>query len=53
VVGPLLSLYQQQRANHAVVTETLDRVLSAIPEAPGDDRILGVIRGQAERVRHG
>jgi serine/threonine-protein kinase HipA len=34
----------------AVVTETLDRVLAAIPATPGDDRVLAVIRAQAERV---
>jgi serine/threonine-protein kinase HipA len=34
----------------AVVTETLERVLAAIPATPGDDRVLGVIREQAERI---
>jgi len=34
----------------AVVAETLDRVLAAIPATPGNDRVLAVIRDQAERV---
>jgi serine/threonine-protein kinase HipA len=34
----------------AVVVETLDRVLAAIPAAPGDERVLAVIRDQAERI---
>jgi serine/threonine-protein kinase HipA len=40
----------RRRAAAAVVTETLDRVLAAIPATPGDDRVLAVIREQAERV---
>jgi serine/threonine-protein kinase HipA len=43
----------RRRAATAVVTETLDRVLSAIPSAAGDDRVLAVIREQAERLRRG
>jgi hypothetical protein len=35
------------------VTETLDRVFAAIAATPGDDRVLSVIRGQAERISHG
>jgi serine/threonine-protein kinase HipA len=40
----------RRRAAAAVVTETLDRMLAAIPTTPGDDRVLAVIRDQAERV---
>jgi len=40
----------RRRAAAAVVTVTLDRVLAAIPATPGDDRVLAVIRDQAERV---
>jgi serine/threonine-protein kinase HipA len=41
----------RRRAASAVVAEALDRVLAAIPATPGDDRVLSVIRGQAERIR--
>ncbi|MGH3159242.1 MAG: HipA domain-containing protein, partial [Streptosporangiaceae bacterium] len=34
----------------AVVTETLDRVLTAIPATPGDERVLATIRRQAGRI---
>ena len=37
----------------AVVTETLDQVLAAIPATPGDARVLAVIREQAERISRG
>jgi serine/threonine-protein kinase HipA len=40
----------RRRAATAVVTETLDRVLAAIPATPGDERVLAVIRDQAERL---
>lgn len=40
----------RRRTASAVVTETLDRVLTAIPSTPGDDRVLRVIRTQAERL---
>jgi serine/threonine-protein kinase HipA len=40
----------RRRAASAVVTEMLDRVLAAIPATPGDDRVLSVIRDQAERI---
>ena len=40
----------RRRPATAVVTETLDRVLAAIPATPGDNRVLAVIRDQAERV---
>jgi serine/threonine-protein kinase HipA len=39
-----------RRAASVVVTETLAQVISAIPTTPGDDRVLAVIREQAERV---
>ena len=40
-------------AASAVVTETLDQVLAAIPATPGDARALTVIREQAERISLG
>jgi serine/threonine-protein kinase HipA len=40
-------------AASAVVTDMLERVISAIPQAAGDDRVLAAIRGQAERVSRG
>ena len=43
----------RRRTAAGVVTETLDRVLTAIPAAPGDERVLAVIRGQAERIVRG
>jgi serine/threonine-protein kinase HipA len=43
----------RRRAAATVVTETVDRVLASIPATPGDDRVLAVIRGQAERLRRG
>jgi serine/threonine-protein kinase HipA len=43
----------RRRAASAVVTETLDRVLTAIPATSGDDRVLAVIREQAERISRG
>ena len=42
-----------RRAGSAVVTETLEQVITAIPATPGDDRVLAVIRGQAERISRG
>jgi serine/threonine-protein kinase HipA len=41
----------RRRAASAVVTETLDQVLAAIPSTPGDDRVLAEIRDQAARIR--
>jgi serine/threonine-protein kinase HipA len=38
------------RAASAVVAETLDQVLAAIPATPGDARVLAVTREQAERI---
>jgi len=43
----------RRRAASAVVTETLDQVLAAIPGIPGDARVLDVIREQAERISRG
>jgi len=40
----------RRRAAAAVVSETLDRVLAAVDDLPGDDRVLAVIKRQAERV---
>jgi serine/threonine-protein kinase HipA len=41
----------RRRTATSVVIETLDRVLAAIGEAPGDQRVLAIIRDQAERIR--
>ena len=43
----------RQRAASAVVTETLDQVLTAIPATPGDARVLAVIHEQAMRMTRG
>jgi serine/threonine-protein kinase HipA len=43
----------RRRAASAVVTETLDRVHTAIPATPGDERVLAAIREQAERISRG
>jgi serine/threonine-protein kinase HipA len=43
----------RRRAASAVVAETLDQVLAAIPEIPGDVRVLAVIREQAKRISRG
>jgi serine/threonine-protein kinase HipA len=40
----------RRRTAQAVVAETLERVLAAISATPGDDRVLAIIRDQAERV---
>jgi len=40
----------RRRAASAIVAETLERVVTAIPSVPGDDRVLAVIREQAERI---
>ena len=42
----------RRRTAGAVVAETLDRVLAAIPETAGDERVLAVIGKQAEQLRH-
>jgi serine/threonine-protein kinase HipA len=41
----------RRRAAAAVVAETLDRVVAAIPATSGDERVLASIRQQAEQVR--
>ena len=41
----------RRRTAGSVVAETLDRVLAAIPETPGDERVLAVIQRQAEQLR--
>ena len=41
----------RRRTASSVVAETLDRVLAAIPVTPGDERVLAVIREQAEQLR--
>jgi serine/threonine-protein kinase HipA len=43
----------RRRSASAVVMETLDQVLNAIPAVPGDERVLATIRAQTERVRSG
>ncbi len=43
----------RRRAASAAVTETLDRVLAAIPCTPGDDRVLAEVGEQAARIRKG
>jgi serine/threonine-protein kinase HipA len=43
----------RRRTATTVVKETLDRVLAAIPATSGDDRLLAVIRDQAERISRG
>jgi serine/threonine-protein kinase HipA len=40
----------RRRTAASVVAETLDRVLAAIPVTPGDERVLAIIRKQAERL---
>jgi serine/threonine-protein kinase HipA len=40
-----------RRTAAAAVTETLDRVFTAIPATPGDERVLAAIREQARRIR--
>jgi serine/threonine-protein kinase HipA len=41
----------RRRTAASVVAETLDRVLTAIPETPGDERVLAAIGKQAEQLR--
>jgi serine/threonine-protein kinase HipA len=41
----------RRRTAGAVVAETLDHVLAAIPETAGDERVLAVIGKQAEKLR--
>lgn len=41
----------KRRTASSVVAETLDLVLAAIPETPGDERVLAAIRTQAGQLR--
>jgi serine/threonine-protein kinase HipA len=41
----------RRRTASSVVAETIDRVLAAVPETPGDERVLAVIGKQAEQLR--
>ena len=43
----------RRRTASALVTESLDQVLAAIPATSGDARVLAVIREQAERISRG
>jgi len=43
----------RRRTASAVVAETLDQVLTAIPATPGDARVLAVIREQTGRISRG
>jgi serine/threonine-protein kinase HipA len=43
----------RRQAASAVVTDMLERVLTALPAAPGDERVQSAVRAQAERVRLG
>jgi serine/threonine-protein kinase HipA len=43
----------RRQAASAIVAETLDQVLTAVSAAPGDQRVLRAIRGQAERISRG
>jgi serine/threonine-protein kinase HipA len=43
----------RRRAAAAIVAETLERVVTAVSAAPGDGRVLAVIREQAERISRG
>jgi serine/threonine-protein kinase HipA len=41
----------RQRTASSVVAETLDRVHAAIPDTPGDERVLAIIGKQVEQLR--
>jgi serine/threonine-protein kinase HipA len=41
----------RRRTASSVVAETLDRILAALPETPGDRRVLAIIRKQTEQLR--
>jgi serine/threonine-protein kinase HipA len=43
----------RRRAATSVVIETVDHVLAATGETPGDERVLAIIQSQAEHVRGG
>jgi serine/threonine-protein kinase HipA len=53
LINEAVSWSIRPRAASAVVTETLDQVLAAIPATSGDARVLAVIREQAERISLG
>jgi serine/threonine-protein kinase HipA len=40
----------RRRTAARVITEMLDRVMAAIPETPGDERVFAAIREQSERI---
>jgi hypothetical protein len=40
-------------AARRIVAEMLDTMIGGAPDTPGDERVLGIIRQQAERVRKG
>jgi len=40
----------RRQAASDIVTGILDQVLSVVPTAPGDERVLAAIRMQAERI---
>lgn len=40
----------RRRTASAIVAGTIDAVLSAVHAVPGDERVLAIIRGQAERI---
>jgi serine/threonine-protein kinase HipA len=40
----------RRRTASSVVAESLDRVLAAVTETPGDERVLAAIRKQAEQL---
>ena len=51
LVDEAISWGIRRRTASSVVAETLDRVLDAIDETTGDDRVLAVIRKRAEQLR--
>jgi serine/threonine-protein kinase HipA len=53
LVNEAVSWGIRRRAATAIVAETLEQVVTAIPAVPGDERVLAVIRGQADRIRRG
>ncbi len=53
LIGEAATWGIRPRAASAVVTETLDQVVAAIPSTPGDARVLALIREQAERISLG
>jgi serine/threonine-protein kinase HipA len=53
LVGEAVTWGIRQRTASAVVTETLDQMLAAIPATPGDPQVLATIRQQVERIARG